>query len=174
LGCNSKPIHEQILEENFLAILNGVIEHKDLVVQELKEHVRQTIANSPDKSKEIKEIGVGIEKMSMRKSKLIDLCVDGLITKAEYEKTKSQYDKQLAVLKKQWSTLKLDNKAIETLQQKLDNIEATIETLVRLKEFGDSICSEVLHNVVVEGRDKMSFYLKTGDNTDPVFFKIPL
>jgi len=46
--------------------------------------------------------------------------------------------------------------------------------LARLKEFGDSICDEVLHKVVVEGREKMSFYLKAGENEDPTFFKIPL
>jgi hypothetical protein len=32
----------------------------------------------------------------------------------------------------------------------------------------------VLAKVVVEGREKMSFYLTAGENTDPVFFKIPL
>jgi DNA invertase Pin-like site-specific DNA recombinase len=174
VGCENKTVHEEFLKENFLAVLNGVIEHKDLVVRELKEHVRRTIVNSPDKSKEIKEVGAGIEKMAVRRSKLIDMCVDGLITKAEYEKTKSQYDKQVAVLNKQWAALKLDSKAMETLQQKLDNLDATIESLVKLKEFGDSICSEVLHKVVVEGRDKISFYLANGDNADPVFFKIPL
>ena len=173
VGCNSKPIHEQILEENFLAVLNGVIENKDLVVQEIKEHIRHTIANSPDKSKEIKAVGADIEKMAVRQSKLIDMCVDGLITKAEYEKTKSQYDKQTALLNKQWTALKLDNKAIETLQQKLDKLDATIESLVKLKEFGDSICSEVLHKVVIEGRDKISFYLTASDTADPIFFKIP-
>jgi len=172
VGCNCRAIHEQVLKDNFLAVLNTVIENKDLVVQELKEHVRKTIDNNPDKSAEIKEIGAGIEKMSIRKSKLIDMCVDGLITKAEFEKTNNQYDKQLAVLNKQWSVLKLDNQAVEDLTQKLENIEAVIENLVRLKEFGDSVCSEVLHKVVVEGRDKMSFYLKTGENTNPVFFKM--
>jgi hypothetical protein len=85
------------------------------------------------------------------------MCDDGLITKSEYEKTKNQYDKQLAVLNKQWSALKLGNKTVEDLTQKLANIAAVIESLVRFKEFGDSICSEMLHKVVVEGRDKMSF-----------------
>jgi len=170
VGCNCKIVPEWVLRENFLAVLNSVIENKDQVIRDLNKYVRQAIANSPDKSKEIKEIGAGIEKMAVRKSKLIDLCVDGLITKSEFEQTNSQYNKQLAVLNKQWAALKLDNKTAEILQQKLDNIDATIESLVKLKEFGDSICSEILHKVVIEGREKMSFYLTAGENKDPVFF----
>jgi uncharacterized protein YoxC len=67
-----------------------------------------------------------------------------------------------------------ENKLAEDLKQKLDNLDQAIENLARLKEFGDSICTEVLHKVVVEGRDKMSFYLTAGENKDSVFFKIPL
>jgi hypothetical protein len=38
---------------------------------------------------------------------------------------------------------------METLQQKFDNIDMTIETLVKLKEFSDSVCGEILHKVVL-------------------------
>jgi hypothetical protein len=174
VGCNCKAIHEQVLQNNFLAVLNLVIENKEQVICDLKEYVQRAINNSPDKSKEIKEIGASLEKMAMRKSKLIDLLVDGLISRTEYEKTYKQYDKQTAVLQKQWEALKLDNKTAETLQQKLVNIERVIENIVKLKEFNESVCGEILSKVVVESRDKMSFYLTSGDTADPVFFKIPL
>jgi len=173
VGCNNKSVPEWFLKENFLAILNTVIENKNLIVHELKDHVRQAIANSPNKSKEIKEIGASLEKMVAKKSKLIDLLVDGTITKAEFERTNRQYDKHAAILQQQWTALKLDNKTIETLQQKLDNIESAIENLAGLKEFGDSVCEEVLHKIVVDGRDKISFYLKTDKNAD-MFIKMPL
>jgi hypothetical protein len=68
--------------------------------------------------------------------------------------------------------LEQDNKAVETLQQKLENVETAIENLARLKEFSDSVCVEVLHKVVVEGREKMSFYLKT-DKYATMFVKMP-
>jgi len=86
VGCNNKAVHEWFLKENFLAALNSVIENKDSIVHELKTHVRQAIASSPNKSSEIKEIGASIEKMATRKSKLIDLLVDGVITKSRIRK----------------------------------------------------------------------------------------
>jgi ribosomal protein S25 len=174
VGCDCKPVHEWFLRENFLAVLNSVIENKDQVIRDLKELINQAIAASPDKSKEIKAMGVDVDKILARKFKLVDLYMDGLITRAEFERINSQYSKQVAALNEQLAALKLDNKIAEDLTQKLNNVETTIETLVKLKEFSDSVCGEVLHKVIVEDRDKLSFYLTTGENTEPVFFKIPL
>jgi len=174
VGCNCKTVHERALRANFLAVLNMVIENKDLVVEELRKAVRKAIDESPDKSSEIKEIGAGMDKIAARKSKLIELYTDGLISREEFKKTNEQYDKQLAVLYSELAVLKQDNKTVENLRQKFDNVDRVIENLVRLKEFGDSICGEVLSKVVVEGREKMSFYLTAGENTDTIFFKIPV
>ncbi|MDR0471525.1 MAG: hypothetical protein LBH79_07390 [Nitrososphaerota archaeon] len=99
--------------------------------------------------------------------------IDGLLTRDDFEEANNRYSTQLATLKKHLFTLKLGNKTVETLQQKLDNIEAAIENLARLKEFGDSICGEVLHKVVVEGREKITYYLKTDKNAD-MFVKMPV
>ena len=173
VGCNNKSVHEWFLKENFLAVLNSVIENKDLVVEELRKAVRKAIDESPDKSSEIKEIGAGMEKIAARKSKLIELRVDGLISHSEFKKTNEQYDKQLAASYSQLAALKQDNKTVELLRQKFDNVEKAIENLARLKEFGDLVCSEVLHKIVVDGREKISYYLKTDKNAD-MFVKMPV
>ncbi|MCL1970367.1 MAG: recombinase family protein [Candidatus Bathyarchaeota archaeon] len=174
IGCNCRAIHEQVLKDNFLAVLNTVIENKDLVVRELKDHIRQVIANCPNKGDELNEVMAGLDKVADKKTRLIDMHLDGLIKLAEYRKSYAQYEKQQEALQKRLSALDSENKIARDLRQKLDNIDQAVENLVRLKEFGDSICSEVLHKVVVEGRDKMSFYLSTAENKDTAFFKIPL
>jgi DNA invertase Pin-like site-specific DNA recombinase len=173
VGCNCSAVHERVLEENFLTILDMVIENKDQVVRELQETVRRIIAESPDKSSEIKEIMTNMAKVGARKSKLIDLHVDGAITRAEFDKANNQYSRQLDVLECQLLTLEQDNKIVENLTQKLANIETTIETIVKLKEFSESVCGEILHKIVVDGRDKLSYYLAAGENSDPAFFQVP-
>ena len=166
VGCNNKALHEQILKENFLGILDSVIYNKNQVVDELKKYVRQAIADTPNKGDELTAVIAGIEKIAVRKSKLIDMYVDGLIKRPEYEKAFGQYDKQQQHLQNQLSALDSENKIAQDLAQKLDNIDHAVENLVRVKEFGDSICSEVLHKVVIEGRDKISFYLLANENAD--------
>jgi hypothetical protein len=166
-------VHEGFLKENFLAVLNSVIENKDVVVQELKAAVQQAIARSPNNADEMRAITANIERLILRKSKLVDTYVDGLLSRDEFEEAKSRCSKQLDLLDKQLLAVKHGNETIEALQQKLANVEAVIENLARFKEFGDSVCTEVLHKIVVEGRNKISFYLKTNENAD-MFVKMPV
>jgi hypothetical protein len=173
VGCNCKAVHEKFLQDNFLAVLNSVIENKDLVVRELKTAVNHTIAKTPNNADEMRAITADIERITARKSKLVDTLVDGLLSRDEFEETKSRYNLQLETLKKRLLSLEQGNETVEILCKKLDNIETAIENLARLKEFGDSVCSEVLHKIVVEGRDKISFYLKTDKNAD-MFVKMPV
>ncbi|MDR0493112.1 MAG: recombinase family protein [Nitrososphaerota archaeon] len=173
VGCNCETVHEAFLRENFLAVVNSVIENKDMVVAELRSAMRRAIDNSPNKSAELEQVRADIDRVVARKLKLLDTHFDGVITRAEFEAANNRYNQQLAVLNKRFSALELDNETVVTLQQKLENVEAAIENLARLKEFGDSVCSEVLDKVVVEGREKMSFYLKTDKNAT-MFVKIPV
>jgi len=172
VGCNCKAVHEWVLKDNFLAVLNSVIENKDQAIRDLKEAVQHAIDSSPDKSSEIKAVGADMDKITAKKFKLLDMHVDGAISHAEFEKANTQYNKQLDALNKQFLALKLDNKIAENLTQKLNNIEATIENIVKLKEFSDSVCGEVLNKIIVEGREKISFYLTAGDTAEPTFFKV--
>ncbi|MDR2202880.1 MAG: hypothetical protein LBE76_00960, partial [Nitrososphaerota archaeon] len=151
----------------------SVIENKDLVVQELKTAVQQAIARSPNNADEMRAITANIERLVSRKSKLVDTYVDGAITREAFEDAKSRYTKQLDALDKQLLSLKHGNETIETLQQKLANAETAIDNLARFKEFGDSVCAEVLHKIVVEDRTKISFYLKTNENAS-MFVKMPV
>ncbi|MDR0470535.1 MAG: recombinase family protein [Nitrososphaerota archaeon] len=172
-GCNNKAVHEEFLKENFLAVLNAVIENKDLVVQELKTAVRQEIAKSPNNADEMRAITANIERINARKLKLVDTYLDDLMTRDEFEDTKSRYNKQLDALSKQLSSLEHGNETVETLRQKLEKVETVIENLARLKEFGDSVCGELLHKVIVDGREKISIYLATDKNAD-MFVKMPV
>ena len=147
VGCNCEFVHERVLEKNFLAVLNGVIENKDMVVADLRDSVRHAIDNSPNKTAELEQVGA--DKITLRKSKLIEMCVDGLITRTEFEKANNQYTKQFIALNKQFTALEGENSLAENLQEKFDRIEQTIENLVKLKEFGESICGEVLAKVVI-------------------------
>ncbi|MCL2257617.1 MAG: recombinase family protein [Candidatus Bathyarchaeota archaeon] len=173
VGCNNASVHEKFLKDNFLAVLNMVIENKDRVTEELKKSIQQAISDSPNKGDELKEVLTGIDKIADKKSRLIDMHLDGLIKLAEYKKSYAQYEKQQEALQKRLSVLDSENKLAEDLKRKLDNIDRAVESLARLKEFGDSVCGEVLAKVIVDGRDKVSYYL-TSDKNASVFVKMPL
>jgi len=98
-----------------------------------------------------------IKKVAVKKSRLLDLHLEGVIRRSEFDKAFAGYDKQEQHLRKRLSALDSENKIAEDLKQKLDNVDQAIENLARLKEFGDSICFEVLAKVVVEAGRKYLF-----------------
>ena len=173
VGCNNKAVHDEFLKANFLAVLNSVIKNKDLVVDEVKTYIRQAVAVTPNFGSEINGLTIDIDRVIGRKSKLLDAFIDGLISRTEFEQANSRYSLQLDALSKQIKALEQDNKAFENLQQKLESVETAIENLVRLKDFGDSVCSEVLHKIVVDGREKIAYYLKTNENAS-LYVKMPV
>jgi DNA invertase Pin-like site-specific DNA recombinase/DNA-binding HxlR family transcriptional regulator len=173
VGCNNKSVHEEFLKENFLGALNSVIENKDVAVAQMRKAVQQAIDDSPNKNDELKEVMAGLDKISTKMLKLVDMYLDGLIKRQEYEQASKQYSKQQESLQKQLATLDSENKIAQDLQQKLDNVERAIENLVRLKEFDDSVCGEVLHKIVVDGREKIAYYLKTNENAS-LYVKMPV
>jgi exonuclease VII small subunit len=167
-------VHERFLQENFLAVLDSVIANKNQVVTELQNALRQTINESPNNDTEIESITTDIKKISvLRKAKLIDAFVDGLISREEFEQTNSRYNERLEVLNNRLRSLENGNKMADSLQEKLNNVEKAIENLVRLKEFGDSICGEILHKVVVNGKKKIAYYLSADKNATN-FYKMPV
>jgi hypothetical protein len=82
------------LKANFLAVLNTLVKNKDLINEELKKSICQTISNRPNKEDEIKEVLAGLDKIADKKSRLSDMHLDGLIKLAEYKKSYVQYEKQ--------------------------------------------------------------------------------
>ncbi|MDR0470965.1 MAG: recombinase family protein [Nitrososphaerota archaeon] len=63
VGCNCEAVHEEFLKGNFLAVLNGVIENKDLVVQELRNAMHHAIDSSSNKSSELEQVGADIDRI---------------------------------------------------------------------------------------------------------------
>jgi hypothetical protein len=57
--------------------------------------LRGVIADSPNKGDELKEVAAEIEKIALRKAKIIDAYVDGLIKRSEFERTNNRYNKQM-------------------------------------------------------------------------------
>jgi len=126
VGCNCKIVPEWFLRENFLAVLNAAIENKDFVARELKERVRRAIDECPNKGDELKEVLTGLDKLSDKKSRLINMHLDRLITLAEYKKVYAEYEKQQNHLQKRLAVLDSENKLAEDLRQKLESVDQAI------------------------------------------------
>ncbi|HZK69962.1 MAG TPA: recombinase family protein [Clostridia bacterium] len=172
VGCNSKGVHEIVLQEALLSALDSVVDNKQEIAEELKRVVMQVITTTDDHTDEMQSIEADILRLENRKTKLIELYTDNSISRPEFDKTNDQYNKQIEVLRDNLILIIKENEKADDLQQKLSIIDKTIEALTTTKEFSDEICKQVLKKVVVESRDKISFFLTSSESKSDFF--IPL
>lgn len=173
IGCNCRSIHEQILQESFLTTLDTIIHNKKRITQELKTAVHKAIAESPNSESEILSISADIAKIGGKKTKLVELFTDNAISRNEYDQINGQYNKQLEVLNDNLLSVQRSMKRSEDLQKRLSGIDKAVDSIVCFKEFSEAICKEILEKVVVESREKISFFINTtNDNSGKLF--IPL
>jgi hypothetical protein len=164
VGCNCKGVPERILEEGLLAVLDRIVDDKAQIVRELMDALRQAISTSPDNSAEMSAIAADIAKLDHRKTKLIDIFTDGSISRAEFDKVNDQYHKQMETLNDRLIALERTNQAVENLEQKFNVIDKTVEAVAFITEFSECVCREVVTKIVVENREKISFFLKNGED----------
>lgn len=159
VGCNSKGIHEYFLQEAFLSTLNSTIQNKQQIAKELKKDIKQAIEMADDHSKEIQGIETEILRLENKKTRLIELYTENSISKPEFDKSNEQYNRQMEALSNNKNILIKNNDRSKELQKQISTIDKTIEALTATKEFGEEICKQVLKKVVVESREKISFFL---------------
>lgn len=172
VGCNSKAVYEEILQEAFLEALSGVIQHKDRIIRELKQAITEAISHVEDHTEEIQHLTSEAAKLESRKTKLIELYTDGAISRAEFDQLNDQYMRQLDTLQNEQQRLASDNQKKEDLKGKMDKISAVIDSIILASQFSDEVCKAVLVKVVIQSRENISFFLTSEENTPDIF--IPL
>ncbi|MCL1819253.1 MAG: recombinase family protein [Oscillospiraceae bacterium] len=179
-GCDCKQIHELILQASFMTALDTVLKNKESVLERLKDVIHGTLSEIGDCAEETREIERDIARINGRKVKLMELFSGEAITRAEFNSVNDQYNKQLeTVFKRQAKVNETIDKAGD-LKERLANIDTLLYSLFTnaVSEedfiFSEKVCNETLHKVVVESRDKVSFYLKGCENNEPFFIPLSL
>lgn len=164
VGCNSRAIHEIILQEALLSILDGVIADKDIIIRDIEAAVREAIIGPGNYSESKQTINNEMARIENRKIRLIELYTDKAISRAEFDNLKDRYQKQTEVLQNNQTDLMKEIQKTEDLQLKLSTINKLIESLAYSREFSDEVCKQVLKKVVVESRERISFFLTGSEN----------
>ena len=143
VGCDCKAIHESFLREAFADILTRTVDTGQITA-ELKDAVRQALADTPDMEP---------ERASLQRD----------ITRAEYDRMSDRYGKHMETLLESLAALDRQTQLAEEPADKLKEIDTAIESLAGLSEWSESVCREVLEKIVVDSREKITYYFKPPD-----------
>ncbi len=171
VGCESKAIREDLLEELFCSVMDDIIRDKQAIITELQETISSVIEKNDYKS-ELKTLKNEIEKIERKKQKLIELFTDNAINRNEFDKSNDLYMKNIEKMQQECNELETKVNANNELNERIKNIRHSIKKILSFDKFNDEVCKNVLEKIIIKGKESIEFYIKLDENISPFF--IPL
>ncbi len=165
----SKNIKEDNLEQAFFDAFNMMCSnHKNVVVDFLKT-IEESIGSNETVQKS-KKISEDIYKYERRLSKLVELNIDGLITKEDYESKYTHITKKLEELKNEQQNLESNYKEQKDLKEKIQSFKSIFNNNQLMTEFDREIFENVIDTDIIGKIDEsgirnpysVTFVFKTG------------
>ena len=146
----SKTIWEKTIEDGFVKVFNGLMQQKDLNLNNLLDDIDKTIQNEIPEI-DIDKIQAKIYRIEANKKRLLDLYVNGNVSKNDYEVRNQEYDKELQKLRRTIRlTAELESKNKEE-RKKLDEFRNAISIVDHLDEFDPVIFERIIEKVIIGG-----------------------
>ncbi|MDE7223726.1 MAG: recombinase family protein [Acetatifactor sp.] len=159
IGCDNGSINERAL----LACVHYCICQLQINQKELKKEILQeikAIKGITDKKPDTKRITEKMEKLNAKKRKVIDLMLDGLITKADLQEQTKWYDEQVAEL----SELLSDSQSKDKAQAKRMDVSrqyvTALDEIMTFDETNESLYCEILDKMVINHDNTVDVWLK--------------
>lgn len=158
----SETASDKSLKSIVLYILKGLVANKEA----LKEEVIKSISelNFEEKTKSVEDIEGKIERLELKKAKLIDIRLAEEISKEDFRIKKEQIESEISELRKEVVVIK---EIALTKQKQQDRMNAIIEEIDRILNFKD----EDLDDLLGEVTEKITVY--EGHTVEVRFKDIP-
>ena len=156
-GCENKMIRNEVLEYVFNFALNDAIEYKETIIGECVSLLTNILDDEQVYSERADVINE-IRRIANRVDRLIELRLDGEITKEELQKKREPLDIQMNVLNEKLVQIEKNTILIEERDILLDEIKSHVSNIVHTEVYSESIVKEVLEKIIVYGKNKFDVY----------------
>ena len=157
VGCNSKCIHEDLLENLLMIVISNLQFCKDNIVNAVKSALNEALIPEPTENPQ--DILADMAKVEKQKEKLIELFYDDGITKADLKKSNEKLNTQMETFKAKLSTIKKADNTTAKLRDIYNTAENILDNFTSHTVFSDEIGKQFLNKIVIYGREKLEIYL---------------
>lgn len=130
VGCNNIHANEQVLRTCVLNTIINIQENSSRYIDEITKNIKAI--NSISLDTDTSAMYSKIENFNLKKSRLIDFVMDGVISKEEMVKQKEYYDQEIDDIKKIIENVEqkivVRNKQISLLESRIKDIDKLITT----------------------------------------------
>ncbi|MCL2619081.1 MAG: recombinase family protein, partial [Defluviitaleaceae bacterium] len=158
-GCENTMVRNEILEHVFRLALQDSVHNKDKIIKDCIRLVSSTL-NADQIQSDYHDAERELERLTNRLSNLVNLRLDGEITKEELKSMREPLDIQVATARNKLKQLEKNTALADKQDTLLDKIKDRITNLVYADIFSDEVVKERLDKIVVYGKSRFDVYLK--------------
>lgn len=159
IGCDNGSINEKAL----LTCMHYCICQLQTNQKELKREIMQEIKEIKgisEKKPDTKRIQEKMDALSAKKKKVIDLMLDGLITKSDLQEQTKWYDEQLAELSEALNAAGKQDKANIAELHEYESYLSALDEIMTFDESNESLYREILDKMVIYHDKTIEVWLK--------------
>lgn len=166
---HSKSLSEKELEEAFVDAFNMLVSKNKEITDEFLKNVEDTL-NNTSTAKELRKIKKEINKIENNINKLVDLYLEKILSKEDFENKYSELLNELEKVKAKEEELQTIISKEDSLKDRIDTFRKLFENNEILKEFDREIFEGVIEKIIVGKTDddgnknpySVTFIFKTG------------
>jgi DNA invertase Pin-like site-specific DNA recombinase len=156
-GCPSKTVRQEILEQVYLTALDDMVQNKPDLIKETAAVV-MGVLNAEQIRSDQADLKQKIERLNDRIKKLINLRLDGEITKDDLQAQREPIDNQIKVLNGQLELLDKNAEQVNEREILLESIKKHISDIVGAEIFDDEAVKETLQKIVIHDKNVLDVY----------------
>lgn len=147
IGCDSGSVNEKVLLNGVAYVLSMIQLNKEQLISTLTEDIKAVRCTAEKIN--VDELYAHIEEVNQRKSKLMNVLLDDLITKEDFKYQMGVYNDEIAQITKRITEAEKQNDILENQAKEIEKYIAVIRTMLDFSEPSEEICHEVLNKIVV-------------------------
>ncbi len=159
IGCNNKAVNERVLKAAMHQVLSLIELDKQQLINEIMNEIRSVQSAYPEVVN-IDKIENQIWVLENKKSRLIDVFMDGIITQAELQKQQEYYNAQIEALQNKLTAHKQGEKQKADKIEYLEHCVQELEKILNFEEEDDELYGEILEQIVFLKDRKLEVKLK--------------
>ena len=148
----SRTFDENAIQVGFVSALRTIVEIDPKVFDSILDSVRTTLEEGNVANK-ITNIGKSITALKEKQKKLIDLMLDGLIDKANYDLKTEDLSSKILEKEKEIKDIQDQQIARKLFKDKLEAIREKILSTDTILVFDPEVFSELIDRVIIGGKD---------------------
>ena len=159
-NCGAKPIREDAIEKAFVRALNGLIENREEILDELQKAVVTQVSDSCES-----EVAQKDEEIRNTQNKIVDLLMDkngGLITDKQYERQVQLLKFQIDELNLKKEIMLNEQGKVQLAEYRADAVTELLKTGKILDEFDKTIFKSLVRKIKVVADKEIEIEFECG------------